>query len=43
MRAALDGKPLTPEITRDEMTEPESAKLSSTDAELLRNVPPHHG
>ena len=41
LRAALDGVELLPEITSDDRPEPK--RDDSHDAELKRNVPPHHG
>lgn len=42
LRAALDGVDLLPETTSDERPDAPIAD-GSRDAELRRNVPPHHG
>lgn len=42
LRAALDGEELLPETTSDER-DPAAPVDGSRDAELRRNVPPHHG
>ncbi|MEY4323188.1 MAG: hypothetical protein RL410_969 [Actinomycetota bacterium] len=41
LRAALDGVELDPSQTSDD--KPEPSQKTSRDAELLRDVPPHHG
>jgi hypothetical protein len=41
LRAALDGVALDPEQTKDDLPEPQPD--NSRDAEMLRDVPPHHG
>lgn len=45
LRAALDGVTLLPDTTTDERTNQgeASAADSARDAELRRDVPPHHG
>lgn len=42
LRAALAGEELLPETTSDER-DPSAPVDTSRDAELRRNVPPHHG
>lgn len=42
LRAALDGVELLPDTTSDER-DPAKPVDGSRDAELKRNVPPHHG
>lgn len=42
MQAALDGKPLTSEVTQDEI-DTEQPVDNSRDAEFKNNRPPHHG
>lgn len=41
LRAALDGVELLPDETSDDRPEPTAN--DGRDAELKRNVPPHHG
>lgn len=41
LRAALDGVELLPETTSDDRPDPK--RDDAHDAELKRNVPPHHG
>ena len=42
LRAALDGVELLPETTSDERVDA-SVTDTAREAELKRNVPPHHG
>ena len=42
MKAALEGKPLAPDITQDEI-DTEQPVDKSRDAEFKNNRPPHHG
>lgn len=41
LRALLDGSPLTPEQTTDDIAPPENNE--SRDSQLKADVPPHHG
>ncbi len=41
LRAALDGVELDPSQTSDD--KPEVTPQSNRDADMLRDVPPHHG
>lgn len=43
LRAALDGVTLLPDTTSDERGDETGASETGRDAELRRNVPPHHG
>lgn len=42
MKDALEGKPLAPDITQDEI-DTEQPVDNSRDAEFKNNRPPHHG
>jgi hypothetical protein len=42
MKAALEGKPLTPDVTQDEI-DTEIPADTSREAEFKNNRPPHHG
>ncbi len=42
LRAALDGVRLTPEITRDELPDPQDSASKTRDSEFEANRPPHH-
>ena len=41
LRALLDGSPLTPEQTSDDIAPPENTE--TRDSQLKSDVPPHHG
>lgn len=41
LRALLDGSPLTPEQTSDDIAPPENTE--TRDSQLKADVPPHHG
>lgn len=42
LRAALDGVRLTPDVTRDELPDPQDPKVNTRDSEFEANRPPHH-